>query len=98
MPIVDESPESCTFSFPGNVYINLNELAEAELHLGPEHGIRKGMSGRYMLTLLVDDVDAVIARLVDLGVKPLTGPIDRPWGPRTVTFADPSGNYWELSS
>lgn len=26
------------------------------------------------------------------------GPIDRPWGSRTATIADPSGNYWELFS
>ncbi len=26
MPIVDEGPGSCTFRFPGDVYINLNTL------------------------------------------------------------------------
>ncbi len=44
-----------------------------------------------MLTLIVDHVDAVTAKLRRLGVEPLNGPIDRPWGSRTVEFADASG-------
>ncbi len=48
-----------------------------------------------MLTLEVDDVDAVDARAI--GIEPLNGPIDRPWGSRTITIADPSGNCWELA-
>jgi len=32
------------------------------------------------------------------GIALLNGPTDRPWGPRTVTLADPSGHCWELSS
>ena len=27
----------------------------------------------------------------------LRGPADRPWGMRTVTFADPGGHIWEIA-
>ena len=50
-----------------------------------------------MLTLQVGDVDGVCERLRERGVALLNGPMDRPWGPRTATFADPSGHCWELS-
>jgi lactoylglutathione lyase len=58
----------------------------------------RGTPARMMLTLAVDDVDAVAERLRAQGVELLNGPMDRPWGPRTITFADPSGHCWELSS
>jgi uncharacterized glyoxalase superfamily protein PhnB len=27
----------------------------------------------------------------------ITGPADRSWGMRTVTFADPAGHIWEIA-
>jgi len=30
-------------------------------------------------------------------VSLLSGPSDRAWGMRTVTFADPSGHVWEIA-
>jgi uncharacterized glyoxalase superfamily protein PhnB len=30
-------------------------------------------------------------------VSLLNGPIDRPWGMRTATFADPDGHIWEIA-
>jgi lactoylglutathione lyase len=38
---------------------------------------------------LVDDVDAEAERLRGLGVEFLSGPVDRPWGHRTLHFLDP---------
>ena len=49
------------------------------------------------LTITVDDVDAVCARLAAHGVTLLNGPIDRPWGVRTACFADPAGHIWEIA-
>ncbi len=46
---------------------------------------------------IVDDVDATAERLKSLGVKTLTGPIDRPWGERTLHIADPDGNVIEFA-
>jgi catechol 2,3-dioxygenase-like lactoylglutathione lyase family enzyme len=52
---------------------------------------------RALLTVEVDDADAVCAELLAHGVKLLNGPIDRPWGRRTAAFADPAGNIWEVA-
>ncbi len=98
MPVADESPENCVFRFPGNVFINLNALSAADKHLTPNPVPAAGTPSRTMLTVEVDDVDAVVERLAQKGFKAINGPMDRPWGSRTATIVDPSGNYWELSS
>jgi len=46
----------------------------------------------------VDDLDAVLSRMAAVGVMPVNGQVDQPWGSRSATIADPSGNYWELFS
>lgn len=58
---------------------------------GPDSGVR------FQLSVWVDDVDAVAAQLAARGATLLHGPADRPWGKRTVTFADPSGHCWEIA-
>jgi uncharacterized glyoxalase superfamily protein PhnB len=50
-----------------------------------------------MLTILVEDVDAIFRQLSGRGVAFLNGPVDREWGRRTAAFADPSGNLWEIA-
>jgi lactoylglutathione lyase len=47
--------------------------------------------------ILVDDVDGEAERLRAAGVEPLTGPVDRPWGHRTLHVADPDGHVVELA-
>jgi lactoylglutathione lyase len=49
------------------------------------------------LLFLVDSVDDEVDRLVRAGVRILTGPIDRPWGHRTVHLQDPDGHVVELA-
>lgn len=49
------------------------------------------------IVFLVDDVDAEAARLRHAGVEILTGPVDRPWGHRTVHLLDPDGLVVELA-
>ena len=52
---------------------------------------------RALLTIWVDDADAVCAELDRPGVVLLSGPIDRKWGKRTASFSDPDGNIWEIA-
>jgi catechol 2,3-dioxygenase-like lactoylglutathione lyase family enzyme len=47
--------------------------------------------------IVVADVDAVGAELEEHGVKLISGPADRDWGMRTLTFADPGGYTWGIS-
>ena len=55
---------------------------------------RKGVG---QFAIIVGDVDAVCSELTGHGVRLLSGPADRPWGMRTVTFADPGGHIWEIA-
>lgn len=49
------------------------------------------------IAFVVDDVDAEAERLRADGVEILSGPIERPWGQRTLHFADPDGNVVEFA-
>ena len=62
------------------------------IHRAPTEG---GPAGEVLF--LVDDVDAEAERLRDLGVEFLSGPVDRPWGHRTLHFLDPDGFVVELA-
>jgi catechol 2,3-dioxygenase-like lactoylglutathione lyase family enzyme len=54
-------------------------------------------NGAGQFAIIVDDVDAVCSELAGRGVMLLSGLADRPWGMRTVTFADPGGHIWEIA-
>ena len=54
-----------------------------------------GPSGE--IAFLVGDVDGEAARLQAAGVEVLLGPIDRPWGHRTLHVLDPDGFVVELA-
>jgi len=49
------------------------------------------------VVFVVDDVDAWHSRFRDAGVAILSGPVDRPWGHRTLHVADPDGHVVELA-
>jgi len=51
--------------------------------------------GQY--SIRVEDIDAVRAELGEHGVTVISGPADREWGMRTLTFADPDGYIWQIS-
>jgi len=39
----------------------------------------------------------VRAELAEHGVRLISGPADRDWGMRTITFADPGGYIWQIA-
>ena len=79
-----------------NLIINLLQISNAATLVEPVPVAAPGGS-RALLTIEVDDANAVCAELEAHGVKLLNGPIDRPWGRRTAAFADPAGNTWEIA-
>ncbi len=91
-----EDQNSVVFKF-GDLLINLLSQSEAPGLIQPAKVASKGDGTRFQLTIQVDDVDAQAQRLNALGVALISGPIDRPWGIRTILFADPDGHLWELS-
>ena len=96
LPVVWEDESSAVFKLD-NTVINLldvsaaPELIEPGAVAGPEAG------SRLMLSIWVDDADAVCAELEKHGVTLLNGPIDREWGKRTASFTDPGGHIWEIA-
>ena len=79
-----------------NLIINLLLATDAPTLIEPVPVAEPGGS-RALLTIEVDDANAVCAELEAHGVKLLNGPTDRPWGRRTAAFADPAGNTWEVA-
>ncbi|HEV7213153.1 MAG TPA: VOC family protein [Blastococcus sp.] len=92
---VFEDDVSVAFDFNGTIINVLAVSAAAEL-VAPAAVGAPGGGSRLEFSIEVDDVDAVVAELTAHGVTLLNGPIDRPWGLRTASFADPAGHLWEI--
>lgn len=94
VPVVFEDANSAVVKFD-NLLINLLKVEQAPEIVAPGPVGGRDAGSRFQLSIWVKDVAAVITRLREKGV-PLTGPIDRPWGLRTVNFTDPAGHSWEV--
>jgi catechol 2,3-dioxygenase-like lactoylglutathione lyase family enzyme len=92
---VFEDAESAAFRYENMLVNLLVDRAASEL-IEPAPVAAAG-AARFMLTVWVDDVDALVGELRGRGVELLNGPQDRPWGVRTAAFADPDGHVWELA-
>ena len=95
-PIVFEDDVSAVFNF-GNTLVNLLSITAAPELIAPAALASANAGSRGVLTITVDDVDATCAILATAGVTLLNGPMDRPWGIRTASFKDPSGQIWEIA-
>ncbi|MBB4293559.1 catechol 2,3-dioxygenase-like lactoylglutathione lyase family enzyme [Rhizobium leguminosarum] len=94
--VVYQDAVSSVLKFSGTM-VNLLDAAQAAQLVEPSAVSSPGAGARVLLTIKVDDVDAVCTELRTLGVTLLNGPVDRPWGRRTAAFADPSGHVWEVA-
>jgi uncharacterized glyoxalase superfamily protein PhnB len=94
--IVYEDAVSAVLKFAGTM-VNLLESTQAPELVAPSSVAKSQSGSRILLTVKVDDTDAVCAELRRRGVTLLNGPVDRPWGRRTAAFADPSGHVWEIA-
>ena len=97
LPVYFEDGNSAVFKLD-NTLINLLKTAEAHDLIAPAKVATAGAGSRSQFTIGVDDVDAVCAELARRGVHLLNGPLDRPWGIRTASFADPSAHIWEIAA
>ena len=96
LPIAYEDENSAVFKF-GATMINLLNVTEAPGLVNPAQVAGQDAGVRAVFTLQVDDVDVMCRELAARGVALLNGPMDRPWGIRTASFADPGGHIWEIA-
>lgn len=96
LPIVFEDDYSAVFNF-GQTLINLLKATAARELIEPAVVARREAGSRLVLTVQVDDVDAMCMELATRGVDLLSGPMDRSWGVRTASFSDPGGHIWEIA-
>jgi catechol 2,3-dioxygenase-like lactoylglutathione lyase family enzyme len=97
LPVHFEDEDSAVFKLD-NTVINLLKIPAARDLIGPGTVADREAGSRFQFTIGVDDVDALCAELVRRGVKLLNGPMNRPWGVRTASFADPGGHIWEIAA
>ncbi len=96
LPVIFEDADSTVFRFGGTL-INLLTTSAARELIEPAAVASPAAGSRIQFTIDVDDVDAMCAELARRGVTLLNGPMDRPWGIRTASFADPAGHIWEIA-
>lgn len=94
--VVYEDEVSWVLKF-GPLMINLLQSSEAAELVDPTPVGERGLGVRLLLTIRVEDANAVCGELKAQGVEILNGPVDRPWGRRTAAFSDPDGNVWEIA-
>lgn len=81
----------------GSSVLNVLQVSAASEVVAPARPEVIGSTPRMLLSLWVDDLDARCQELQDRGVVLVNGPVDRPWGKRTASFADPAGAMWEIA-
>lgn len=96
LPVFYEDENSAVFKFE-NTLINVLKVPAAIDLIKPAVVADPRAGSRFQLTIPVENVDAACAELAARGVELLNGPMDRAWGIRTASFADPSGHIWELA-
>jgi len=96
LPLHYEDTHSAVFKF-GETLINLLEITQADELIAPAVVAAREAGSRMVFTIGVEDVDAMCDMLVARGVTLINGPMDRPWGIRTASFADPGGHIWEIA-
>ncbi len=80
-----------------NLMINILRVDRADTLVQPRPVAGPDAGARLLFTFEVADANAVHEELKQHGVTILNGPTDRPWGRRTVAFADPAGNVLEVA-
>jgi len=91
---LDEEEDLAIFRF-GDTYVAVRHDPAHQPPGGEVLDLAQKGVGQF--AIVVEDVDAVRAELDEHGVTVISGPADRDWGMRTLTFADPGGYTWGIA-
>jgi catechol 2,3-dioxygenase-like lactoylglutathione lyase family enzyme len=94
LPPLDEEDDFALFRFKDTFVALRHDPAHQS---PPAEFLGLAQKGVGQFAIVVDDVDAVSAELEAHGVTLISGPADRDWGMRTITFADPAGYTWGIA-
>lgn len=97
LEIVYQDADSCVFGLGGTV-LNLIPTKNAPELVAPLPIADTNLANGNLFTIQVPEVDLLAEKLISKGANVLNGPMDRAWGIRTLTIADPSGYTWEFSA
>lgn len=81
----------------GPVFYQGLRIGDSDLGLVANGDVPTGRAGRMLLSVEVDDVAALTARVQALGGRVTGGPNDMPWGQRVLHVEDPDGNAINLT-
>ncbi len=95
--VIYENDDSVVFKF-GETLINALHRSSADELLAPSAAGTADQPPKVVFTVQVPDTDTYCGKLAEKGIELLNGPMTRPWGPRTASFADPDGHVWEIAS
>ncbi|MGY0490560.1 VOC family protein [Streptomyces sp. WG-D5] len=81
----------------GPVFYRGLRIGDTDLGLVTKDDPGSGAAPRILLSIGVDDVDAMVGRVEELGGSVTGGPNDMPWGQRVAHIKDPDGNAVNLT-
>lgn len=81
----------------GPVFFVGLQIGDSELGLVSEPGLDTSHPQRMLLSVDVDDVDTVLAKVEMLGGRVRSAANDMPWGQRVAHIQDPDGNAINLT-
>ena len=91
------SDETSAIYQMGFTYINLLIESQWQELVSPAK-VGDGSAVTAVYTLRHANVDLIAEQLEAAGVELLNGPMDRPWGVRTLSFQDPDGHVFEVAN
>jgi catechol 2,3-dioxygenase-like lactoylglutathione lyase family enzyme len=95
MPPRHKDEDTAMFRFKDTYVFLQRGQAHEDAPTGEVLGLAERGVGQF--AIIVENIDAVRAELEEHGVTIISGPDDRDWGMRTLTFADPGGHTWEIA-
>lgn len=89
--------QTSRFPVDGPVFFVGLRLGDSELGLVNQADADLSAPPRILLSVEVDDVDALLEQVEAAGGRVLSEPADMPWGQRVAHIQDPDGNMVNLT-